>query len=342
MTRAAEGSAVTDASDGVPGWALPALERVLRRVDVTRREVGERFPLFAEPGSGRWTTTGRGSWTGGFWAGLLWLRARCTRDGGDREAALRVTERLSPWGEVDTATRGLILWYGTALAEGPAATALRSRAARACRDAFDAGLGIVPWGAAFGGPRLVARVDGVPGMVPLLATVDPGAATSHLRRHLELCLGEGSFRWAWECERPDRWTALDDPPPGWSRGPAWLLLALADAMHGLGVDGHTHAVRRLMPARAVPPADGARPEGPLDTSAAAITAVALLKLGHRGRAVEILGELVRDHLSDDGRLLDGCYDLRSGTATRHELVWGDFFLAYGLAVLTGLLPPHHA
>ncbi|GAA3116754.1 hypothetical protein GCM10020254_74460 [Streptomyces goshikiensis] len=35
-------------------------------------------------------------------------------------------------------------------------------------------------------------------------------------------------------------------------------------------------------------------------------------------------------------LLDGCYDAEQGTAVRHELVWGDFFLALGLAALTGL------
>jgi unsaturated chondroitin disaccharide hydrolase len=34
-------------------------------------------------------------------------------------------------------------------------------------------------------------------------------------------------------------------------------------------------------------------------------------------------------------LLDGCYDAHGGTAVRHELVWGDFFLALGLAALLG-------
>jgi unsaturated chondroitin disaccharide hydrolase len=34
----------------------------------------------------------------------------------------------------------------------------------------------------------------------------------------------------------------------------------------------------------------------------------------------------------------GCYDLGPGVATDHELVWGDFFTALGLAMVTGLLP----
>lgn len=330
------------ASDGAPDWAGPALESILARVAVTRAEVGDRFPLFADPGTGRWTTTGRGSWTGGFWAGLLWLRARHTQDAADREAAMRATARLADWVAADTATRGLILWYGTALADTPESTDLQDRAAHACRDAYDGELGLVPWGSAFGGPRLLARADSLPGMVPLLATVDPEAAESHLRRHLELCLGAGSFCWAWRYEQPAGWAPCDDPPPGWSRGRAWLLLAVADAVHRLGTAELAQVIPRLVPKQVVAPADEAHPDGPLDTSADAITAVALLKLGHDARAVALLGELVRTHLSDDGRLLDGCYDLTAGTAPRHELIWGDFYLAYALAVLTGLVAPHDA
>jgi unsaturated chondroitin disaccharide hydrolase len=342
-------------------WAGPALAAVLGRVAATRAEVGDRFPLFADPESGTWTTTGRGSWTGGCWAGLLWLRARYTGDRGDREAARRCTARLAGWAEADTATRGLIFWYGTALADDD--LGLRERAARACLDSFDPELGLVPWGSALGGPRMCARVDGVPGLVPLLATVDAEAAVSHLRRHLDLCLGQRPPRWSWLHDPVAGWTAQADPPAGWSRGPAWLLLAMGEAVRHLDAAqltdavGHlsaaelTDAVRHsgaaqlaeqvneLMSAHLVPPADAARPHGPRDTSAAAVTATALLALGHRERAVAVLEELVRSHLTDDGRLLDGCYDLASGTAVRHELVWGDFFLAYALAVLTGLVEP---
>ncbi|MFJ8078254.1 sugar ABC transporter permease [Streptomyces sp. NPDC096176] len=331
-----------DTTAAVPDWAGPALASVLGRVAVTRTEVGDRFPLFADPGSGRWTTTGRGSWTGGFWAGLLWLRARHTGKETDREAAMRCTGRLTDWVDADTVTRGLILWYGTALADTPKAAALRVRAAHACRDAYDAELGLVPWGSAFGGARLLARVDGVPGMVSLLALADSQAAESHLRRHLELCLGASTFCWSWRYERPAGWAPCDDPPPGWSRGRAWLLLAVADAAHRLGADDLATAASHLLQGPTVPPADEAHTEGPLDTSAAAITAVALLKLGHRDQAVALLGELVSSHVTDDGRLLNGCYDLASGTATRHELIWGDFFLAYALAALTGLVDVHDA
>lgn len=348
-----------------PPWARRALAEVLDRVAVTAAEAGERFPLYADPDTGRWTTTGRGAWTGGFWAGLLWLRARHTGAEADRAAASACTARLAGWVDADTSTRGLILWYGTALAGADAgARKLRTRAAGACLAAMDAELGVLPWGSAFGGPRLLARVDGVPGTVPLLAAAGPrgaGAAASHLSRHLTLCLpphaGPDPVP-AWSFAPGTGWRACAEPAPGWSRGRAWLLLALADVLHRPAVAERlpggpaelAEAAERLAAwgtepgAALVPPADELLPDGPEDTSAAAITAVALLKLarvpGPRAarygrRAAAILRSLVDGHLVR-GRLLDGCYDAGKGIAVRHELVWGDFFLALALAELTGL------
>lgn len=351
-------------------WVDEALAAVMERVAVTAAEVGGRFPLYAAPGDGRWTTTGRGSWTGGFWAGLLWLRAGYTRDEADRRAAVACTARLVPWADADTVTRGLIFWYGTALAgEDSEAVEIRARAARACLSAYDPALGLVPWGAALGGTRLLARVDGVPGMAPLLAGAGPGgaaAAAAHLHRHLDLCLGADgeAHRPAWSFDAYAGWRPCEDPGPGWSRGRAWLLLAVADAL--LRPEIAAHRPDRLVSAaeqlledggflsgRLVPPADFSRPDGPVDTSAAAIAAVALLKLARvpgplavacSYRAVATLSRLAEVHLSgvgpDDGpvgMLLGGCYDSGKDLAVRHELIWGDFFLALGLASLDGLV-----
>ncbi|MFC8507261.1 sugar ABC transporter permease [Streptomyces sp. NPDC057411] len=356
---------------GPMGWAGEALELLLGRVAETAAQVGSRFPLYADPGDGRWTTTGRGSWTGGFWAGLLWLRARHTGAAADRSAASAATARLAVWTEADTATRGLVLWYGTALAaEDDGAAALRDRAARTALACWDPGLGLVPWGAALGGPRLRARADAVPGLVPLVACAGPEgrtAAAAHLHRHLELCLwggGPGRPRpaWRWD-EACGRWAAETEPAPGWARGEAWLLLAVADGL--LRADGGTPwrpdrlaaAAERLLhqgeflDGPPVPPAEAGDPGGFRDTSAAAIAAVALLKLArlsgagraaaYAARAEAVLHHLVDVHLTRPGgarpagMLLDGCYEARSGTAVRHELVWGDFFLALGLAALLG-------
>ncbi|MFJ3880170.1 sugar ABC transporter permease [Streptomyces sp. NPDC090077] len=356
-------------------WAGRALAAVIDRVTATEAEVGDRFPLYAHPADGRWETTGRGSWTGGFWAGLLWLRALRTGSAADRAAAERCTARLAPWAGADTATRGLIFWYGTALA--PAASGagpVRAAAARSCLADHDPGAGVVPWGSALGGPRLLARADAVPGLVPLLAGAGPdgpGAAAAHLHRHLDLCLGAegaghpGRPRPAWRFDPATGWHPCEDPAPGWSRGEAWLLLAVADALLHPEVARHrpvrlASAARQLLSqqgvltGRLVPPDHATRPRGPLDTSAAAITAVALLKLSRTRvpragacapRAAAVLRRLAGAHLTapepDGGRpagmLLDGCYDAAKGLAVRHELIWGDFFLALGLAALDGLV-----
>ncbi|WP_406055310.1 sugar ABC transporter permease [Streptomyces sp. NBC_01077] len=338
----------------------------------TAEQVGDRFPLYADPVDGRWATTGRGSWTGGFWAGLLWLRARHTGSDADRSAAAAVTARLAPWIDADTATRGLVLWYGTALAAGDdtAGTAadLRERTVKATLAAWEPRLGLVPWGAALGGPRLRARADGVPGLVPLLASAGPEgqeAAAGHLRRHLDLCLpGDHAQRPfpAWRWDEASGWAAEPDPAPGWTRGEAWLLLAVADSFLHMDasssrMDRLAESAERLLQRCAfltgplVPPAGARQPDGPLDTSAAAITAVALLKLALvpevgwasacAARAEAVLRRLVEAHLTrpggsrPPGMLLDGCYDAHSGTAVRHELVWGDFFLALGLSASLG-------
>ncbi|MFI8962419.1 sugar ABC transporter permease [Streptomyces sp. NPDC053493] len=426
-------------------WAEEALTLLLDRVARTDAEVGPRFPLHADPRTGHWTTTSRGSWTGGFWAGLLWLHARRTtataagaataesataadsatapvsgataadsatapesaataagsarapETGADSDSATgadfaydsarapetgadsdsdsatgadfaydsaydsarAVTARLAPWVEADTVVRGLILWYGTALADGePAAGRLRERAARAVLDAWEPGAGVVPWGAALGGARMRVRADGAPGTVPLLASAGPDgerAAAAHLHRHLDLCLPDAAERPvpAWRFDAVARqWAADDDPAPGWARGEAWLLLAVADGL--LRARTPVWRPKRLAEAAEVllhqggfltgppvPSAHADRPDGPVDTSAAAIGAVALLKLGYTDRAETVLRHLARAHLTrpggpgPPGMLLDGCYDAHAGTAVRHELVWGDFFLALGLAALLG-------
>ncbi|MGW7332226.1 sugar ABC transporter permease, partial [Streptomyces sp. NPDC054840] len=310
-----------------------------------------------------------------FWAGLLWLRARYTEDAADRRTAAACTARLEPWVRADTATRGLILWYGTAPAADDAeATELQGLGARAVLAAYDRELGLVPWGDALGGPRLLARVDGVPGTVPLLAGAGPQGATAaaaHLHRHLDLCLGAhsgaraaGTLTPASRFDAVAGWQPRSDPPPGWSRGRAWLLLAVADALlrPDLALPGSAarlDAAAELLATGAesgagglVPAADAGRPDGPRDTSAAAITAVALLKLarvpgpraaGYAYRAEAILRRLAERHVSgpDSGRppgmLLDGCYDAGKELAVRHELVWGDFFLALGLAAVHGVV-----
>ncbi|MFE1559952.1 sugar ABC transporter permease, partial [Streptomyces sp. NPDC058734] len=197
------------------------------------------------------------------------------------------------------------------------------------------------------------RVPGVAGQAPLRG--HPLGAGGAGR--------PGRPRPAWQFDAATGWQPREDPEPGWSRGEAWLLLAVADALLHPEVACHRpdrldRAAEQLLlhtgalTGRLVSPDRASRPRGPLDTSAAAITAVALLKLSRSRtplagacapRAEAILRRLAGAHLTGPGpgrpagMLLDGCYDAAKGLAVRHELVWGDFFLALGLAALDGLV-----
>ncbi|WP_329408109.1 hypothetical protein OG563_38110 [Nocardia vinacea] len=332
-------------------WSEAAMNSVLGYAGKTHAVVGERFPLYAER-SGEWVTTSRGSWAGGFWAGLLWLRALHSGSAEDLSAAAQMTARLAEWVGADTATRGLIFWYGTALAGNTIDddAELGTKAAQACLDDFDHELGVLPWGSAFGGPRLLARVDGVAGTVPLLAAASGIAmARAHLDTHLTRWRAEPvcTPAWVWT---DGGWVAYRQPRPGWSRGRAWLLLALADACRHIDAGYLATAEELIDPTAPLIPAAELAPDAPLDTSAAAIEAVALLKLAAvhhvpeqaqslEDRAIEILEQLVTRHLSASGALLDGCYDLDRELATAHELIWGDYFFALALAIHTGLVAP---
>lgn len=326
-----------------------ALENCLRRVTETEEQVGDRFPLHAAP-DGRWTTTARGSWTGGFWTGLLWLRAHLTGRADHAATAGRWSARLTPWAEADTVTRGLIFWYGLVVADrlgvpgvdiGPARDAATALAA-----AEDPDAGVIPWGTAFRDPKrpVVARVDGAAGTVPLLTWANRNDAA---RRHLDTLVGLTSANdpvpGAWQYDA-DWWRPLDRPPAGWTRGQAWVLLALADAdcldpAYGLIAESRL----RRWPDRMPVPVRWADPSGPPDSSAAAIVAVTLFKLGHVERAVALVDSLVSAYLREEthpaaGALSGGCLDPAEPHHDADELVWGDYFLVLALGIAVDAIP----
>lgn len=141
----------------------------------------------------------------------------------------------------------------------------------------------------------------------------------------------------------------------WSRGLGWCAYGFLEAHRATGHPEFLAIARRAaeyhlgrMPEDGVPfyDYDDPRvPDAPRDTSAAAILASACLGLARTGRdgrfreaAGRILEGLVRGYLTplgpDDprppGMLLHGCYNLHTGEAPDHELIWGDYFLLESL------------
>jgi len=180
----------------VSDWAHHLVRRMCEQVDEAEAVAGERFPLYRQ--DGRWKTSARGSWTGGFWAGLLTLRRLATGTG-DLAAA---RERLDVWADADTVLRGMIFWYSSG-AERLGLLAPRPSTAKVADSlaaGFDAELGAIPWGTALAADGPALRADGAAGVVPLLeAHGHHDIARRHRNAHLRLT-------------------------PEWPRGKAWLLL----------------------------------------------------------------------------------------------------------------------
>lgn len=383
------------ATAGTPAHRA-ALAAMLDRLPRVHAAVGDRFPLYADPVTGSWVSTRRGSWVGGFWAGLRWLGAAVHDDPTSRAAAAALTDRLAARAGDDTVTRAMTFWYGAAgtggrLCRDPAADRVAAVGARALADSFDATHGVFPVGSAFGGPpRPRVGIDALAAVVSLLCWADGPSTDDGPSTGLGGAGGGGPYRrlagrHARTCARllvadDGQVLAERDLPAGqapspraevWSRGQAWGMLGFAVAADRLG-DDFTDVARRTTdwwlagtgagpateagpatgtgarPATArTPPAVFGRAGAPVDTSAAAIAAAALWTLGgqphpwaarYRQAAVDTVDGLLAEHLAADGALRGGCYDLAGDVACRHELIWGDYFLAAVLAVACDAVP----
>lgn len=148
----------------------------------------------------------------------------------------------------------------------------------------------------------------------------------------------------------------------WARGLGWCAYGFLEAHRATGRRDFLDLARRALAYHARrTPADPVTfndyddpriPAAPRDTSAAAILASAAIGAAAltgegwlRDEGERIVEALIDGYLTplgaDDGRppgmLLHGCYNLHSGEAPDHELVWGDYFLLEALLRRRGAL-----
>ncbi len=288
-----------------------AFERLCRRVETTGTTVTEGFPHYADPVTGRWTLSPAGDWTGGFWVGMCWLAAHATGAPPYRAWARAWADRLHARVHSDTVFRGFLFYYGAVvgsvlLGDAPARE-IALAGARGWAASFNAKAGAFPLGAEAEEAANVghgeANVDTVQGAALLVwAAREAGEpawadmAIKHARRHIEFCVREdGSV-----CQ-----SASFDPVTGrmlrrythkgitdqstWARAQAWAIVGYT-LMHQWTGDREflTVATRTADWWLAHAPADRvafwdfddpAIPDTNRDTSATAIVAAALLKLG---------------------------------------------------------------
>jgi len=371
---------------GDPRIYADAVERMLERIDATSAALGEAFPLSADPVTGAWQTSPDGRWTGGFWAGLLWLAASASGGARHRDLAEAAMRRLEVRLPVDNVLNGLVFYYGAALGAllevSEAGAQLGRRGATALAARFQPSIGFVPLGHQSGSLTADAdgetNIDGVPGMSLLFWAAEyfgqaplREVGVRHTRAHVDLCQRpDGSLHQA-ALVNPRSGTMLRQYSPRgykhdgtWARAQSWGLLGFTQAYAWTRDPFFSEAAMRVADwwLGAAPPdrvafwdfKDPAIPDTERDTSATAMTAAALLKLGRlapapaqRARYTEagvatvralLEGYLTPTHRSDArprGILTEGCWQRNEGVATRHELVWGDYYLLESLLMLTG-------
>jgi unsaturated chondroitin disaccharide hydrolase len=200
-------------------------------------------------------------------------------------------------------------------------------------------------------------------------------ARAHATRHIELCIrDDGSVQQSARFDSSTghltgRFTHKGySDESTWARAQAWAMLGYALAAKYIANEPILlEAAKRVsdwwinhVPTDGVAYwdfSDPGIPGVPRDTSATAIALASLLKLSalttpevrlrYWTAAENTTKTLVKHFLTpvserdkrSPGMLVEGCFNGRTGQATKHELIWGDYFLFEALLVLAGLLDP---
>jgi unsaturated chondroitin disaccharide hydrolase len=93
------------------------LDHMMVRIDDTAVQGKNGFPDYADPETGRWILSPDGSWTGGFWNGMLWLAYATTREQKYLDWAERWTDLLRPRVQSENIFRSFLFYYGAALGD---------------------------------------------------------------------------------------------------------------------------------------------------------------------------------------------------------------------------------
>lgn len=98
----------------------PILHGLLENMDTIYSQCGERFPLYSVERSNDWFHSAGGSWLGGYWPALWWMKAKKQKECGEpyqreREIAQQFSSKLSSKWNIDSAYRASIFYYGACL-----------------------------------------------------------------------------------------------------------------------------------------------------------------------------------------------------------------------------------
>lgn len=339
-----------------------AITAIIRRMDQIQASCADGFPLYCTGPDSHWKVSVGGSWLGGFWAGLWWLRAHRSALAGDRRQARQITERLRD--KLDSAThhRSLIFHYGaelgSCLLDDALADELAEQAVQHLARAFDPLLGCIALGRDMGGGK---QGDHCLSIDPLAATLQLFARRSDPRL---LSLGRqqllASFRacasgdgaWSSQARHESGHWRADDRPGDWSRGQAWAMLGLGVGARLYGAPYSLDAVRACQYWQRSRALDAplnrlSQPQGPDDPCAAAMVSLALQGLAPLVPDGEVLhlqagaqlAAIIRSGDFQEGCFVGHCYRTSATGEQKVESACGSFFLLAALLVWTGELDP---
>ncbi|SEM69573.1 glucuronyl hydrolase [Nitrosomonas marina] len=224
-----------------------AIELLINRMNRIESMCGNQFPLYSSGADGHWVTSRGGSWTGGFWGGWWWLRARITQSKSDQIKAIAICRRLSSKITADSINRSFIFWYGAALGynwfgDMDALTQVRN-ANTAIVATFNPVLKYFPLGTDMGGGEKgeqYVSIDSLAALIQLLGIhADEDEVQTMLRHHVDTILenfcdthNQGAFQ-ALGFHNGRKFT-FRDTAGAWSRGQAWAMLGLCRATEKWG------------------------------------------------------------------------------------------------------------
>ncbi|WP_417701330.1 glucuronyl hydrolase [Pseudomonas sp.] len=339
-----------------------AIDALLLRLEVIEHLCGEDFPLYSPGLEDRWTVSRGGSWLGGFWAGLWWLRARVSGASADRHKAARISQRLTGKMAAPTINRSMIFWYGLAPGalwfDDVPCRLMLDQAGAALAISFSRTLGCIPLGRDMGGgPQGDQRIV-IDTLAPALRLLDRHPldsvrelAAQHLQGTLAAC---GTWRGAYcaSVQYCQQRVVVQEQAGCWSRGQAWAMLGLAQAA-GLYGQPFTDLAQRacdywLETRREALPANHLQhPDAGDDPCAAVIAALAMLGLDSlpgqsmpwREHAEGLLAAVVHSQHVELGGATPGLFGgMRYRTGEGDVLVesaCSSFFLLLALLVLDG-------
>lgn len=288
-----------------------ALARMQRRITDTALANLNGFPQVADSQTGRWATVADGDWTGGFWAGLLWLAHFRSGDDRLRHQAEHWTERLRPRIHSQTVFRGFLFYYGAAVADilldNPVGRELGLLGAQQLATLYDSRARLIPIGTQAAKAQEAhlreTNIDGL-ALTALLGWAAKRSgdetlqeiARAHAARHIELCIRDDGS--AHQSARFDlstgnltaRFTHKGySDESTWARAQAWAMLGYVLTAKWIPDEPRFLEVGKLVSDWWIQqvPEDGVAfwdfsdpkiPSVPRDSSATAIALASLLKL----------------------------------------------------------------